>query len=183
MRLVMRRYSYGGENECLGRTCVSPDASPITWCRRAKVIDVVCIIYLAFSQLLLWSDSVLIRCSWKPLFYLKRLVLFVINGTAAATVSSTSLVVYGVLLLIGDHALINAKLQTLEHRRTVARLSVFYRIRFSESAKELQDLIPPSTFLHRDTRHGRSLHRHVVDMPPCRMSWFGSSFLMHTATE
>ena len=42
------------------------------------------------------------------------------------------------------------------------------------------NLIPPSTFHHRDTRRGRSFHRHVVGMPPCRI---GSSFLMLTANE
>lgn len=85
--------------------------------------------------------------------------------------------------LIGDPALIDAKLQSLEHRRRVARLSVFYRIHFGECAKELHELIPPSTFRHRDTRRGRSFHPHVVDMPPCRTSRFGSSFLMRTAKE
>ena len=85
--------------------------------------------------------------------------------------------------LIGDPTLINAKLQTLEHRCRVARLLVFYRIRFGECAKELHKLIPPSTFRHRDTRCGWSFHRNVVDMPPCRTIRFGSSFLMCTAKE
>ena len=35
---------------------------------------------------------------------------------------------------IGDRALLDAKLQTLEHRRKAARLSVFYRIYFGECA-------------------------------------------------
>ena len=48
--------------------------------------------------------------------------------------------------LIGDPALIAAKLQTLEYRRRVARLSVLYKIDFGECAKELYDLIPPSIF-------------------------------------
>ena len=37
---------------------------------------------------------------------------------------------------------------------SINRISVFYRI--GECAKELHDLIPPSTFRHRDTRRGRS---------------------------
>ena len=61
--------------------------------------------------------------------------------------------------------------------------SVFYRIHFGECAKELRELIPPSTFRHRDTRRGRSLRRHVVDMSPCPTSRFGSSFLRRTAKE
>ena len=86
-------------------------------------------------------------------------------------------------MLIVDPARIDAKLQTFEHRRRVARLSVFYKIHFGECAKELHKLIPLSTFRHRDTRRGRSLARHVVDMPPFRASRFGSSFPMHTAKE
>ena len=57
--------------------------------------------------------------------------------------------------LISDPTLIDSKLQTLEYRRRVARWSVF----------------------------GQSLHRHVVDMPPCGMNRFGSSFLMRTSKE
>ena len=78
--------------------------------------------------------------------------------------------------LISDPALIDAKLQTLQHRRRVAQLSVLYRIYFKECAKALHELTPPSsTVRHRDTWCG--LHRYVVDMPPCRMNQFGSSFL------
>ena len=39
--------------------------------------------------------------------------------------------------------LIDTKLQTLELRLRVARLSVFYRIYLDECAKELHDLTPP----------------------------------------
>ncbi|CAH2210118.1 jg14194 [Pararge aegeria aegeria] len=53
--------------------------------------------------------------------------------------------------LIGDQA--NKKLKSLEHRRKVACLSVFYRIYFGECAQELFDLVPPSPFYHRTARH------------------------------
>ena len=53
-------------------------------------------------------------------------------------------------------------------------------LHFGECAKELHDLIPPSIFHHRDTR---TLHRHVVDITPCRTNQFGSSFLMRTAKK
>ena len=72
---------------------------------------------------------------------------------------------------------------TLEYRRRVPRLSDFYRIHLGKYAKELHYLIPPFTFRHRDTRRGWSLRRHVVDLPPCCTSRFGSSFLMRTAKE
>ncbi|CAH2237729.1 jg13478 [Pararge aegeria aegeria] len=46
--------------------------------------------------------------------------------------------------LIGDLA--NKKLQSLEHRRKVACLSVFYRIYFGVCAQQLFDLFPPRLF-------------------------------------
>ncbi|CAH2099017.1 unnamed protein product [Euphydryas editha] len=85
--------------------------------------------------------------------------------------------------LIGDPTLTDTKLQSLDHRRRVARLSVFYRIYFGECAKELHDLIPPTTFRHRDTRLGRSFHPYVIDMPPTRTKRFSTTFLMRTAKE
>ncbi|CAH2217778.1 jg19661 [Pararge aegeria aegeria] len=68
--------------------------------------------------------------------------------------------------LIGD--LDNNKLQSLEHRRKVACLSVFYRIYFGEYAQELFDLVPPSPFYHRTARHRKDLHTYVVDIPRTR---------------
>ena len=85
--------------------------------------------------------------------------------------------------LVGNPALIDAKLQTLKHRRRVARMSVFHRINFGEYAKELHYLIPPSTFCHRGRRRRRSLHRHVLEMPPCRTIRFRSSLLIRTAKD
>ena len=65
----------------------------------------------------------------------------------------------------------------------MARFSVFYRVHFGERAKDLHGPTPPSTFRHWDTRRGRQLLRHVVEMPLCCMSRFGSSFLMRTVKE
>ena len=83
--------------------------------------------------------------------------------------------------IIGNEALCNAKLQTLDHRRKVACLSVFYRIYFGECAQELFDLVPPSPFYHRTARHRSSLHPYVVDIPWTRTKRFASSFLIRTA--
>ncbi|CAH2241140.1 jg11590 [Pararge aegeria aegeria] len=57
--------------------------------------------------------------------------------------------------LIGDLA--NKKLQSLEHRRKVACLSVFYKIYFEECAQELFDPVPPSPVYHRTARHNKDL--------------------------
>ena len=53
--------------------------------------------------------------------------------------------------LIGNDILVETNLQTLEHRRRVACLSVFYRLHFGECADVLHDLIPPAPFHLRST--------------------------------
>lgn len=85
--------------------------------------------------------------------------------------------------IINDDALTNARLQSLEHRRKVASLSVFYRIHFGECAEELHNLIPPSPFHHRTTRQTALRHRYMVDIPQIRTKRFASTFLMRTAKE
>ncbi|CAH2097689.1 unnamed protein product [Euphydryas editha] len=85
--------------------------------------------------------------------------------------------------LIGDEMLTSRQLQSLEHRRLVASLCVFYRLHFGECAQELHQLIPPAPFHHRTTRRGQGFHPYVVDIPPVRTSRFASSFIIRTAKE
>jgi hypothetical protein len=85
--------------------------------------------------------------------------------------------------LFGNDSTLKSKLQSLEHRRRVACLSVFYRIHFGECAQELHNLIPPSPFHHRTTRRGERMHPYVVNLPFIRTKRFASSFLMRTAKE
>ncbi|XP_046976467.1 uncharacterized protein LOC124542575 [Vanessa cardui] len=84
--------------------------------------------------------------------------------------------------LIGDQTLVT-KLQTLEHRRKVACLSVFYKIYFGECAQELFDLVPPSPFYKRTARHRKDLHPNLVDVDVFKTCTkrFASSFLIRTA--
>lgn len=83
--------------------------------------------------------------------------------------------------IVSDDNLTSKKLHSLNHRRQVASLSVFYKIFHGECAQELFDIIPSSPFYHRTTRSRESLHHYVVDIPPCRTKRFASSFLMRTA--
>uniref|UniRef100_A0A2H1W7F5 SFRICE_013510 n=1 Tax=Spodoptera frugiperda TaxID=7108 RepID=A0A2H1W7F5_SPOFR len=85
--------------------------------------------------------------------------------------------------LINDDALVEARLQSLEHRRKVASFSVFHRIHFGECAGELHNLIPPSPFHPRTTRQSARRHRFMVDIPPTRTKRFASSVLVRTARE
>ncbi|RVE46071.1 hypothetical protein evm_009295 [Chilo suppressalis] len=56
----------------------------------------------------------------------------------------------------------SANVESLDHRRRVACLSVFYRLHFGECAEVLHNLIPPSPFHHRTTRRGEGFHPYVV---------------------
>ena len=82
-----------------------------------------------------------------------------------------------------DDILVETNLQTLEHRRRVACLSVFYRIHFGECADVLHDLISPAPLHLRSTRRGEGFHRYVVNVPLIRTKRFASSFIMRTAKE
>ncbi|KAJ8722965.1 hypothetical protein PYW07_004145 [Mythimna separata] len=79
--------------------------------------------------------------------------------------------------LIGDPDLANSNLQSLQHRRRVASLSVFYRMHFGECAQELHELIPPSRFHHRTSRRTAGIHPYVVQTSTVRTKRFASSFI------
>ncbi|XP_045508843.1 uncharacterized protein LOC123704508 [Colias croceus] len=85
--------------------------------------------------------------------------------------------------IIGDPSLIRRGLQSLDHRRQVACLSVFYRIHFGECANELHHLVPSSPFLHRTSRRGMGFHPFTVDIPHVRTQRYANSFFIRTAKE
>ncbi|XP_045491040.1 uncharacterized protein LOC123690909 [Colias croceus] len=85
--------------------------------------------------------------------------------------------------IIADPSLIRSKLQSLDHRRQVACLSVFYKIHFGECAYELHHLIPPSPFFYRTSRRGMELHPFTVDIPHKRTQRYANSFFIRTAKE
>ncbi|XP_045499434.1 uncharacterized protein LOC123697060 [Colias croceus] len=83
--------------------------------------------------------------------------------------------------LIADPSLLSGKLYTLEHRRKIACLSVFYRLHFGECGTELHHLIPPSPFQYRTSRRNTGFHPFVVEIPHVRTKRFENSFLIKTA--
>lgn len=85
--------------------------------------------------------------------------------------------------LVGSDQLFDSKLYSLEHRRRVASLTVFYRLHFGECAQELHDLIPPSPFHLRTSRRTDKCHPFTVDIPHFRTKRFASTFLVRTAKE
>ena len=85
--------------------------------------------------------------------------------------------------LIDDDTLVEARLQSLAHRREVASLSVFYRLHHGECAQELHELILPSPFYHRTTRGTAKRHPFMVEIPPIRTKRFQSTFIIKTAKK
>ncbi|XP_045501382.1 uncharacterized protein LOC123698681 [Colias croceus] len=85
--------------------------------------------------------------------------------------------------LIAEPKLITKSFGSLEHRRRIACLSIFYRLHFGECASELHNLIPPSPFHYRTSRRAAGFHPFVVDIPRLRTKRFERSFLIQTAKE
>ncbi|CAH2267266.1 jg14733 [Pararge aegeria aegeria] len=103
------------------------------------------------------------------------------GGSAKYQLEALDSVVRRASRIIGDKSLTQAKLQSLQHRRNVACLSVFYRIYFGECAQELHNIVLPSPFYHRTARHRERWHHYVVDIPSTRTKRFLSTFLIRTA--
>jgi len=80
--------------------------------------------------------------------------------------------------LIGEQHMAETKIQSLEHRRKVACLAIFYRLHFGECSQELHDLIPPSPFHHRTSRRTAQYHPYLIGIPSIRTKRFGSTFIM-----
>ncbi|CAH2267882.1 jg13013 [Pararge aegeria aegeria] len=74
-----------------------------------------------------------------------------------------------------------AKLHSLQHRRNVACLAVFFRIYFGECAQELHSLVPPAPFFYRTTRRRERWHPYVVDTQATRTKRYSFTVLIRTA--
>ncbi|KAJ8737508.1 hypothetical protein PYW08_000103 [Mythimna loreyi] len=83
----------------------------------------------------------------------------------------------------GDPDLVESNLQSLEHRRGIASLEVFYRMHFGECAQELHDLIPPSQFYLRTSRRTANMLPYVIETPAARTKRFASSFIPRTSRD
>ncbi|RVE49051.1 hypothetical protein evm_006297 [Chilo suppressalis] len=103
------------------------------------------------------------------------------DGSAKYQLEALEAIEKRAIKLIGNDALCRAKLQSLEHRRKVASLSVFYRLHFGECAEELHELIPPAPFYYRTSRETARRHRFTVAVPKTRTKRFASSFIVRTA--
>lgn len=81
---------------------------------------------------------------------------------------------------IVNDADVTSNLESLQLRRDVASLSVFYRLYHGECSEELFSLIPSSPFLNRTTRAGLRSHSLTVQTISARTKKFANSFLCRT---
>ena len=77
--------------------------------------------------------------------------------------------------LINDPTL-TSNIQSLEHRRIVSVLSLFYRYYHGRCASELKSLIPPNATFARNTRFAHSQHQYAVKISSCRTKRTQSTF-------
>ena len=71
-------------------------------------------------------------------------------------------------------------LETLQLRRTVGSLSLFYRLYHGECSEELFESIPSAPFHHRSTRRRLGMHSFTITVPSSRTKRSDRSFLIRT---
>jgi hypothetical protein len=81
--------------------------------------------------------------------------------------------------LINDPA-ITDNMQSLQLRRDVAALSVFYKMYYGRCSTELRSLVPPPARRIRHTRADDNAHPHSLELFNCRIERFKRSFIPRT---
>ena len=82
--------------------------------------------------------------------------------------------------LVDDRSL-TANLQSLEHRRRVSALSLFYRYHHGQCSSEIAASMPEARSFGRVTRSSTSSHPFSVAVPYCRTTKRASSFIPRTS--
>ncbi|CAG9815454.1 unnamed protein product [Phaedon cochleariae] len=82
--------------------------------------------------------------------------------------------------LVGDATLTHS-LTSLEHRRKVGDLSLFYRYFHGKCSSEISAIIPSLAIPIRRTRQAQSAHPFVVNLERCRTALYQDSFIHRTA--
>ena len=83
--------------------------------------------------------------------------------------------------LIGDPELTKT-LDSLEHRRQVGDLALFYRYFHGRCSTDIAHLIPPRAMQNRNTRRTAAAHPYVVQLSTPRTSLFKNSFIWRTSS-
>ncbi|CAG9813194.1 unnamed protein product [Phaedon cochleariae] len=85
-----------------------------------------------------------------------------------------------VIRLVGD-AILTHSLTSLEHRRKVGNLSLFYRNFHGKCSSEISAIIPSLAMPVRRSRQAQSAHPFVVNLERCRTALYQNSFIHRTA--
>lgn len=104
------------------------------------------------------------------------------RGASQHALSSLDAIQKRAVRLIDDESL-TASLQSLDHRRRVSALTLFYRYYHGRCSAELKSIIPPKATFVRGTRESSSQHPDVVKIATNRTSQFQSSFVPMTSRE
>ena len=83
--------------------------------------------------------------------------------------------------LIGDPELTN-NLESLEHRRRVCDLTLFYRYFHGKCSADIASSIPPRAVYGRNTRRTTTSHPYVVQLSTPRTTLFKNSFIWRTSS-
>ena len=78
---------------------------------------------------------------------------------------------------------ITDRLDSLQHRRDVADLSIFYKYIYGKCSKEVYEIMPPREKRVRDTRAGTNAHCHAVILETVRTTKFQNDFFTRTAKK
>jgi hypothetical protein len=84
--------------------------------------------------------------------------------------------------LIGEHELTN-NMQSLQHRRKVAALSILYKIYHGQCSEELHSVLPPPARRARLTRAGLGLHEYAIEPYACRIERYKRSFFPRSVDD
>lgn len=82
--------------------------------------------------------------------------------------------------LVNDPTLLHPS-QTLEHRRNVGDLCLFYRYFNGRCADSISNIVPSLASFSRNTRFSQASHRFTVALPTCRTSIHKGSFMNRAA--
>ena len=80
-----------------------------------------------------------------------------------------------------DNPTLTSRLQSLEHRRKVGDLCIFYKYYHGRCSTAIASLMPPGVRINRRTRQSDNTHRFAVQITTPRTSLYQNAFLHRTA--
>lgn len=130
-------------------------------CKRYLSADNILLIYKAFIRPILEFNSHI----WA--------------GAPASSISLIDRIQSRALKLVGNHDII--KLNSLENRRTISCLSLFYRYFHGFCSKEISEIMPPLYVRDNRLRSSVAAHSRTVAVEYARTNRFSNSFIPRTS--